>query len=129
MPTPTIVIPPNFVPSEPNATLIVSATLCYYSTDKEVTRTTDAKHDVLQGIKKVAVDKSRIATFNKLKVTEVSSKHKHKAFCLLFTLEEYVHGNRRVIANCKSSSFHVQSRPNNNATKKSKRKSTLPLLA
>jgi len=70
------------------------------------------KQEILQGIKRVNVDKNGRATFGKLKVMEVSSKHRHQSFCLAFYLEEYsAQGNKRILTHVKSTPFHVQSRP------------------
>ena len=51
--------------------------------DEEIATTMDGKHEMLQGIKKVTIDSSGSAVFSKLKIMEVSSKHKHQV-CSFF---------------------------------------------
>jgi hypothetical protein len=121
MPGPVIAVATGQLPKGETGTLIVSVRLLYHASGKEVTTTLHGKQDILQGIRQVTVDKLGRAIFNKLKVMEVSSKHRHQSFCLEFSLEEYsAQGLKRTITNAKSTPFHVQSRP-------AKRKSTAPL--
>jgi hypothetical protein len=94
------------------ASVIVTASLFYHGDDEEVSKTVDGRQDVLQGVKKLSLDSNGKAVFNKLKIVEVSSKHKHQAFCLLFTVEELSSSGKRVLAKLKTTPFHVQSRPN-----------------
>jgi hypothetical protein len=118
MPGPVIVVATSQLPKSETGTLIVSVRLLYHASCKEVTTTLHGKQDILQGIKQVTVDKLGRAIFNKLKVMEVSSKHRHQSFCLEFSLDEYsAQGLKRTITTAKSTPFHVQSRP-------AKRKST-----
>lgn len=112
MPGPVISVVTNRVPKSEAGTLIVSVKLLYHTSGKEVTTTLHGKQEILQGIKQVTVDKLGRAIFNKVKVMEVSSKHRHQSFCLEFCLEEYsAQGVKRVITSVKSTPFHVQSRP------------------
>eukprot|EP01097_Dermamoeba_algensis_P004239 TRINITY_DN27_c0_g1_i1.p1 TRINITY_DN27_c0_g1~~TRINITY_DN27_c0_g1_i1.p1 ORF type:complete len:732 (-),score=192.24 TRINITY_DN27_c0_g1_i1:390-2585(-) len=112
MPPPTI-LAQNLTQVDNNSTLVVSARLFYHEQEEEMTKTQDGKQEVLQGIKKVSLDKHGRAVFNKLKIMEVSSKHKHQAFCLVFFLEEYTsQGLKKTLAKVKSAPFHVQSRCN-----------------
>ena len=96
--------------------------LAYHGNSEPVLENTqDGKQEILQGIKRVTVDSTNNVIFTKLKIMEVSSKHRHQPFCLVFSLEEYRNGgNKKVIASVKTSPFQVQSRPN-------KRKSTSEL--
>jgi len=112
MPGPVVVVATSQLPKSETGTLIVSVRLLYHASCKEVTTTLHGKQDILQGIKQVTVDKLGRAIFNKLKVMEVSSKHRHQSFCLEFSLEEYsAQGLKRTITTAKSTPFHVQSRP------------------
>jgi hypothetical protein len=112
MPGPVIAVATGQLPKGETGTLIVSVRLLYHASGKEVTTTLHGKQDILQGIRQVTVDKLGRAIFNKLKVMEVSSKHRHQSFCLEFSLEEYsAQGLKRTITNAKSTPFHVQSRP------------------
>jgi len=93
-----------------------TARLYYAGMEEEVTKTIDGRQEVLQGNKRLTFDPSSgRVSFSKLKITEVSSKHKHQAFCLLFTIEEIgpQGNNKKVIAQLKSNPFHVLSRSNN----------------
>ncbi|EFA79181.1 hypothetical protein PPL_08007 [Heterostelium album PN500] len=98
--------------------LVVQVSLVYNSTFKPVTtKQADGKQEVLQGVRVQEVDKNGVVVFNKLKVSEVSSKHLHQSFCFLFTLSE-VHNaettseQSTVLTQLTSSSFHVLSRSN-----------------
>ncbi|PRP87813.1 hypothetical protein PROFUN_04287 [Planoprotostelium fungivorum] len=109
----------------PNFTLVICAYLYYHLTDKEVSKTIDGKQDILQGVKRISIDVhgmhqsavgnnpnlTTVITFSKLKILEVSSKHKHQPFSLVFAIEEYTKGAKRVIATTKSTLFQVLSRP------------------
>jgi len=118
LPVPEVTIAPTFRGTENGTSLIVSVKLFYHGSGKEVATTMQGKQEILQGIKRVNVDKNGKATFGKLKVMEVSSKHRHQSFCLAFYLEEYsAQGNKRILTHVKSTPFHVQSRP---AKRKSK---------
>jgi len=94
--------------------LRVVASIVHNGTDIELIKTVDGRHDVLQGNKRVNLDANGKAVFGKLKIMEVSSKHKHQAFCFVFALEENTQQpqQRKVIAQVRSSPFYVQSRPN-----------------
>jgi len=119
LPAPQLYITPNTITQNSNSTFVVSVKLAYHGeSETELESTFDGKQDVLQGIKRVTVDSDNQVTFTKLKVMDVSSKHKHQPFCLVFTLEEYqTDGKKTVQCTVKTAPFHVQSRP-------SKRKST-----
>jgi len=68
--------------------LQVSASLCLTLTDEALLRTLDNKQDILQGHTVVPVSGEGYATFNKLKIMEVSSKHHHQAFSIQLQLQE-----------------------------------------
>eukprot|EP01096_Ripella_sp_DP13-Kostka_P001939 TRINITY_DN1250_c1_g1_i2.p1 TRINITY_DN1250_c1_g1~~TRINITY_DN1250_c1_g1_i2.p1 ORF type:complete len:998 (+),score=435.21 TRINITY_DN1250_c1_g1_i2:310-2994(+) len=92
--------------------LIVRVSLSYFDAAEEIAKTSDGKQDLLQGVKTVNIDATGQAIFNKLKIMEVSSKHKHQPFCLIFELEKYgEHGNKEPVMKVKSTPFQVQSRP------------------
>jgi len=112
LPIPEVAIAPSFRGTENGTSLIVSVKLFYHGSGKEVGSAMQGKQDILQGIKQVNVDKNGKAAFGKLKVMEVSSKHRHQSFCLVFYLEEYSpQGSKRTLTQVKSTPFHVQSRP------------------
>jgi len=119
LPAPQLFVTPSAATQNSNSTFVVSVKLAYHGeSESELESTFDGKQEVLQGIKRVTVDSESQVTFAKLKVMDVSSKHKHQPFCLVFTLEEYqTDGKRTVLGTVKTAPFHVQSRP-------SKRKST-----
>eukprot|EP01087_Luapelamoeba_hula_P015186 TRINITY_DN4505_c0_g1_i4.p1 TRINITY_DN4505_c0_g1~~TRINITY_DN4505_c0_g1_i4.p1 ORF type:complete len:665 (+),score=93.47 TRINITY_DN4505_c0_g1_i4:14-2008(+) len=111
LPSPEIEVSPPFRARD-GCTLIVSARLLYHASGQEVSTTHHGRQDILQGIRQINVDKNSRASFSKLKVMEVSSKHRHQSFCLLFALEEYSpQGSKRTLGEIKSTPFHVQSRP------------------
>lgn len=116
LPAPQLSISPTIVPCK--STFVVCVALAYHGSSEEITRTLDGKQEILQGIKRVTVDASNHVIFTKLKVMEVSSKHRHQPFSLIFSLEEYRNdGKKNILSTVKSVPFLVQSRPN-------KRKST-----
>eukprot|EP01117_Protostelium_nocturnum_P009515 TRINITY_DN3399_c0_g1_i2.p1 TRINITY_DN3399_c0_g1~~TRINITY_DN3399_c0_g1_i2.p1 ORF type:complete len:617 (-),score=203.94 TRINITY_DN3399_c0_g1_i2:59-1909(-) len=104
-------------------TLVLSASLLYHLSGKEVSKTMDGKQDILQGVKRISVDLNTmtahsnsshltsVITFSKLKILEVSSKHKHQPFSIVFSIEEYIQGSKRIISTTRSSLFQVLSRP------------------
>jgi len=98
--------------------LQVSASLCLTLSDEVLHRTLDNKQDILQGHTMVPVSAEGYATFNKLKIMEVSSKHHHQAFSIQLQLQEIynaadgsigVHPLGEVV---KLAPLHVQSRIN-----------------
>jgi hypothetical protein len=97
IPPPSVKIINHFKLQKENNSVILCANLHYYVAETPLTKTIDGKQEILQGIKKVGPDKNGIIVYNKLKITEVSSKHKHQAFCLIFTLEEYCNGEKKKI--------------------------------
>jgi len=113
LPTPQLYVTPTTATQNSNSTFVVSVKLAYHGeSETELESTFDGKQEVLQGIKRVTVDSDSQVTFSKLKVMDVSSKHKHQPFCLVFTLEEYqTDGRRSVQCTVKTAPFHVQSRP------------------
>jgi len=98
--------------------LQVSASLCLTLSDEVLLRTLDNKQDILQGHTQVPVSSEGYATFNKLKIMEVSSKHHHQAFSILLQLQEIFNGaNGSTTVNpvgevLKLAPLHVQSRIN-----------------
>eukprot|EP01102_Stenamoeba_stenopodia_P010479 TRINITY_DN315_c0_g1_i1.p1 TRINITY_DN315_c0_g1~~TRINITY_DN315_c0_g1_i1.p1 ORF type:complete len:489 (+),score=153.06 TRINITY_DN315_c0_g1_i1:207-1673(+) len=108
-PSPAVQV--NLANSQLNNLYIV-ASIVHNGTDVELIKTVDGRHDVLQGNKRVSFDANGKAVFNKLKIMEVSSKHKHQAFCFVFSLEETTQQQRKVLAQVRSVPFYVQSRPN-----------------
>lgn len=111
-PAPTVQV--NFATTPIPSNLRVVASIVHSGTDVELIKTVDGRHDVLQGNKRVNIDANGKVVFGKLKIMEVSSKHKHQAFCFVFTLEENTQQQqqRKVLAQVRSSPFYVQSRPN-----------------
>ncbi|KAL6071284.1 RWP-RK domain-containing protein [Balamuthia mandrillaris] len=100
--------------------LIARARLFYHLTGEEVITTAQGNQDILQGIKQITVNTKGRAVFTKLKVMDVSSKHKHQSFCVVFSVEEYsAHGFVRTLATAKTTPFHVASRPTSQKRKNS----------
>jgi hypothetical protein len=95
------------------SSLAVCASLVHNETEEELV-------EGLQGIKRVAIDQNGIVSFPKLKVTDVTTKK--QSFAILFTLEEYSDGDKKILATIKSQSFHTQLR-GNMSTRNSKRRS------
>jgi hypothetical protein len=112
IPAPELVVSSHVMTGE--STFVVCVTLSYHGEGEEVIdKSIDGKQDVLQGIKRVTVDTDNRVAFTKLKVMDVSSKHRHQPFCLVFTLEEYhVDGRKEIHSTMRTSPFQVQSRPN-----------------
>lgn len=98
--------------------LQVSASLCLTLSDEVLFRTLDNKQDILQGHTMVPVSPEGYATFNKLKIMEVSSKHHHQAFSIQLQLQEIYNaadgsvGVHPVGEAVKLAPLHVQSRIN-----------------
>lgn len=139
-PPPILEIRANGIETEKgrNRTFIITVSLCYNQLNapvQEISKTIDKKQDILQGIRRLTLSLSNQSpktrqtyvstTFPKLKVTEVTSKHKHQSFCLLFTLEECApSGECFVLHKLKTSPFQVLSRPSARSdTNGTKRKS------
>jgi hypothetical protein len=79
----------------------------------------DTKQTLLQGNRKAVVNSMGCASFNKLKITEISSKYQDSAFCLEFILEKQLHGNKSVVlSSIKTNSFFVHARSNQNRIKR-----------
>lgn len=110
-PTVTVVLPPRFAMNG-DRTFVVRAQLAYTTSEAPLQLTLDGKQDVLQGVIHVPIDKHRRGVFQKLKIMEVSSKHQHRLFCLVFRLIECHHG-RQILhsTEVRSAGFQVQSRP------------------
>jgi len=70
--------------------LQVSASLCLTLSDEVLLRTLDNKQDILQGHTVVPVSGEGYATFNKLKIMEVSSQHHHQAFSIHYNFKKYL---------------------------------------
>lgn len=111
IPSPSVSVSETFKPADESSSVVVSAALFYFGADKEVEKSAENKQDILQGVTKVPLEKNGMAVFNKLKVTEMCSKYPNQSFCLVFTLEEYAKGEKRILGSIKSNSFQVQSRP------------------
>jgi len=98
--------------------LQVSASLCLTLSDEALFRTLDNKQDILQGHTLVPVSGEGYATFNKLKIMEVSSKHHHQAFSIQLQLQEICNaadgsvGVYPIGELLKLAPLHVQSRIN-----------------
>jgi len=99
--------------------LQVRASLCLTLTDEPIDRTIDNKQEILQGNLVTLVGTDGKACFNKLKIMEVSSKHRHQSFSIQLQLEEmrksYTNAEDKITAlgvPVKSSPLHVQSRIN-----------------
>jgi len=98
--------------------LQVSASLCLTLSDEALLRTLDNKQDILQGHTMVPVSGEGYATFNKLKIMEVSSKHHHQAFSIQLQLQEICNaadgslGVSPIGESVKLAPLHVQSRIN-----------------
>jgi len=139
-PPPILEIRSNGIETEKgrNRTFIITVSLCYNQLNapvQEISKTIDKKQDILQGIRRLTLSLSNQSpktrqtyvstTFPKLKVTEVTSKHKHQSFCLLFTLEECApSGECFVLHKIRTSPFQVLSRPSARSdTNGTKRKS------
>ena len=103
LPAPQLSITPPIVSCK--STFVVCVSLAYHGdSDTQLENTLDGKQEILQGIKRVTVDNSNHVVFNKLKIMEVSSKHRHHPFCLVFSLEEYYSGgNKKLLSTVKSS--------------------------
>jgi len=98
--------------------LQVSASLCVTLSEEVICRTLDNKQDILQGHTIVPVSGEGFATFNKLKIMEVSSKHHHQSFSIQLQLQEIRKGSGNGVdvvsigEVVKSAPLHVQSRIN-----------------
>jgi len=95
------------------AKLQMIASLGLSLSDETLSRTLDNKQDILQGNTIVQVSSEGIATFNKLKIMEVSSKHHHQAFSIQIQLQEQSSGEVISVGEpIKLAPLHVQSRIN-----------------
>jgi hypothetical protein len=94
--------------------LRVSAKLFFTLTDQPANTTLDGRQDLLQGQLTVPVLSDGSATFSKLKIVEVSSRHRHQSFTISFQLEQMDPCNSHLIIplgkSVKSLPLHVQSR-------------------
>eukprot|EP01124_Arcella_intermedia_P031935 TRINITY_DN7344_c0_g1_i1.p1 TRINITY_DN7344_c0_g1~~TRINITY_DN7344_c0_g1_i1.p1 ORF type:complete len:527 (+),score=25.69 TRINITY_DN7344_c0_g1_i1:152-1732(+) len=104
----------KYLPLAKEGKLEVVASLCVTLSDEILSKTTDNKQNILQGNTIVTVTTEGTATFNKLKIMEVSSKHHHQAFSVSLQLQEIRKGNPSqsvpIGESVKSSALHVQSR-------------------
>jgi len=110
----------KLIPLAKEGRLQVRSSLCFSISDEAIDRTLDNRQEILQGQLTCVVGADGKATFNKLKIMEVSSKHQHQDFCIQVQLEEVKKSfsspedKVRVIGNpVRSSPLHVQSRINN----------------
>lgn len=100
-------------PPTPGCSFFVAARVVYSDDRSPVENATDGKQEMLQGIVRVPVDNAGFVLFNKIKVMEVTRKHKMRPFALEFSLEEMTNkGEVRNLASIHSMPFTVQSRPN-----------------
>jgi len=93
--------------------LQVTASLCGSLSEEIINRTIDGKQNILQGFTNIPVTAEGSATFSKLKIMDVSSKHHHQSFSIQIQLQvkkndTFVNLGEPV----KSASLHVQSRLN-----------------
>jgi hypothetical protein len=70
------------------ANLQVTAGLCGSLNDNRIYRTSDGKQNILQGYITLPITPEGYATFNKLKIMDVSSKHHHQPFSIQLQLQE-----------------------------------------
>jgi len=70
------------------ASLQVSAVLCGSLSEARINRTSDGKQNILQGYTLLPITPEGYATFNKLKIMDVSSKHHHQPFSIQLQLQE-----------------------------------------
>jgi len=70
------------------ATLQVTAGLCGSLNEARIYRTSDGKQNILQGYITLPITPEGYATFNKLKIMDVSSKHHHQPFSIQLQLQE-----------------------------------------
>jgi len=101
--------------------LQVTAVLCGSLTDARINRTSDGKQNILQGYTILPITTEGHATFNKLKIMDVSSKHHHQPFSIQLQLQE-IKKTASVInigEPVKSTPLRVQSRINKKAPSRS----------
>jgi hypothetical protein len=102
--------------------LQVTAVLCGSLTDARINRTSDGKQNILQGYTILPITTEGHATFNKLKIMDVSSKHHHQPFSIQLQLQEIKKIAGSVInigEPVKSAPLRVQSRINKKAPSRS----------
>jgi len=99
-----------------DSALQVNAVLCSSLTEARINRTSDGKQNILQGTLTLPITQEGYATFNKLKIMDVSSKHHHQPFSIQIQLQEIKSGSICVNIGdpIKSAPLRVQSRINNN---------------
>jgi len=98
--------------------LQVTAVLCGSLTETRINRTSDGKQNILQGYTILPITPEGYATFNKLKIMDVSSKHHHQPFSIQLQLQEIKKTGSVVNIGepIKSSPLRVQSRINKKGT-------------
>jgi len=106
----------EYLPLAKDCALQVSAVLCSSLTEARINRTSDGKQNILQGTLILPITQEGYATFNKLKIMDVSSKHHHQPFSIQFQLQEIKSGSACVNIGdpIKSAPLRVQSRINSN---------------
>jgi hypothetical protein len=98
--------------------LQVTAVLCGSLTEARINRTSDGKQNILQGYTILPITPEGYATFNKLKIMDVSSKHHHQPFSIQLQLQEIKKTGSVVSIGepIKSAPLRVQSRINKKGT-------------
>jgi len=101
--------------------LQVTAVLCGSLTEARINRTSDGKQNILQGYTILPITPEGYATFNKLKIMDVSSKHHHQPFSIRLQLQEIKKTGSVVSIGepIKSAPLRVQSRINKKGTTRS----------
>jgi len=101
--------------------LQVTAVLCGSLTEARINRTSDGKQNILQGYTILPITPEGYATFNKLKIMDVSSKHHHQPFSIQLQLQEIKKTGSVVSIGepIKSAPLRVQSRINKKGTTRS----------
>jgi hypothetical protein len=101
--------------------LQVTAVLCGSLTDARINRTSDGKQNILQGYTILPITTEGHATFNKLKIMDVSSKHHHQPFSIQLQLQEIKKTGSVINIGepVKSAPLRVQSRINKKAPSRS----------
>jgi len=104
----------DFMSLAKEGSLQVTAVLCGSLTDTKINRTSDGKQNILQGYTILPITPEGYATFNKLKIMDVSSKHHHQPFSIQLQLQEIKKTGSAVSIGepIKSAPLRVQSRIN-----------------
>jgi hypothetical protein len=104
-----------------DGSLQITAVLCGSLTEARINRTSDGKQNILQGYTILPITPEGYATFNKLKIMDVSSKHHHQPFSIQLQLQEIKKTGSVVSIGepIKSAPLRVQSRINKKGTTRS----------